>query len=121
MDWRPRLCEQEAYGGNCSCGAATERPCQHEPRLWLVALLSSQAVGRLGLIELALEAEHVALLGQCQSGGNRRTLHLVSPLGRGKLSKGVLIGSAQSHDLSSVQRALARVRDKARLCVAPPG
>src|SRR6476660_8893380 len=113
MNGCPRLRQQAAHGGNCSCGATTERPCQHEPRLWLIAQLSRLAVGRLRLIELPADPEHVALLSQCEGSRCSRTLHLIALLGERKLSESVIVSTAQPHDLATMQRALTGIRHQA--------
>ena len=86
-----------------------------------MAELGCLPVGRLCLIELAADAQHITLLSQREPGRGRRTFLLVSALRERKFSKRLVICSAQPHDLASMQRALTGVRNQPRLRIAPFG
>ena len=65
-----------------------------QPRLWLVAELGCLPVRRLRLVELASDAQHIALLGEGSSGRCNRPLRLVPALGEGEFGKCLVVGAS---------------------------
>src|SRR5215218_5520319 len=75
----------------------------------------------VGVVIPAEQAEHVTTFGLREPGRMRCAEREVALTGCGKLVEGLIVGAVQPHDLASMDRALAREREQARLLLAPAG